>query len=65
MSKLSRKRVRVPGPVTSTQRTDVVTNFSDERPQPDQHEVFFRRQLEAAFTESKHKSEERENEGKT
>ena len=65
MSKLSRKRVRVPGPVTSTQRTNVVTDLSDERPQPDHNEVLFRRQLEAVITESKHKSEESENDGKT
>ena len=64
MSKLSRKRVRIPGPVTSTQNSNS-TNFNNERPTPhDRNEVFFRRQLEVAITESKIKSEERENCGK-
>ena len=66
MSKLSRKRVRVPGPVTSTQNSNTSTNLNDERPSPhDRSEAFFRRQLEIAITESKNKLVERENCGKT
>ena len=49
MSKLSRNRVRIPGPVTSTQNSNS-TKFNDERPSPhDRNEVFFRRQLEVEF----------------
>ena len=53
MSKLSRKRVRAPGPITSTQMTS-----NQARPTPqDRDELFFQRQLNAAIQESKHLSE--------
>ena len=54
MSKLSRKRVRVPGPVTSTQQVKSSDNSNRARPSPpDRNEIFFQRQLEAAIEESK------------
>ena len=58
MSKLSRKRVRNPGPVTSTQITNS-THFYNERPSPrDRDEEVFQRQLEAAIKESKEQAKE-------
>ena len=65
MSKLSRKRKRLPGPMTSTQAADEQFMSNSIRPTPiDRNEEFFRRQLEAAIKESKSNSDLSENPGK-
>ena len=64
MSKLSRKRKRLPGPMTSTQAESIPSISNSIRPSPiDRNEEFFRRQLEAAINESKHNSDFSENAG--
>ena len=65
MSKLSRKRKRLPGPMTSTQAESIPSISNSMRPSPiDRNEEFFRRQLEAAINESKRSSDFSENSGK-
>ena len=65
MSKLSRKRKRLPGPMTSTQAEIIPSISNSIRPPPiDRNEEFFRRQLEAAINESKLSSGFSENSGK-
>ena len=65
MSKLSRKRKRLPGPITSTQIENVPDIPNGARPSPeDRNEEFFRRQLESAINDSKTNPEVTENPGK-
>ena len=65
MSKLSRKRKRFPGPITSTQVENVPGINNGARPSPqDRNEEFFRRQLETAINESKTNGDVTENSGK-
>lgn len=62
MSKLSRKRKRFPGPITSTQVENVPGINNGARPSPqDRNEEFFRRQLETAINESKTNGDVTEN----
>ena len=65
MSKLSRKRKRLPGPLTSTQVDHIPSATNSLRPPPkDRNEEFFLRQLETAINESKNNANVQETAGK-
>ena len=66
MSKLSRKRNRGSGPVTSTQQSSSAKELMEAaRPGPhDRNEALFRKQLELAIEESKEEMKSENKHGK-